>query len=88
MYIENALKVRNDLWRYIIGLIIIFIFTQLGSIPFVVAIFSKVGLDGASNLDQLAMMTVLGDSNLTLFYFLLLFWRKKTKSCAFKKKKI
>ncbi|MBT3442166.1 MAG: CPBP family intramembrane metalloprotease [Flavobacteriaceae bacterium] len=73
MYIENALKVKNDLWRYIIGFIIIFIFTQLGSIPFVIAIFSKVGLQVASNLDQLGMMTVLEDSNLTLFYFLLTF---------------
>ena len=73
MYIENALKVKNDLWRYIIGFIIIFIFTQLGSIPFVIAISSKVGLQVASNLDQLGMMTVLEDSNLTLFYFLLTF---------------
>lgn len=70
MFIENVLKVKNEGWRYFIGCIIIFFITQLGSIPFTVAIFSKIGADGASNLDIKNLMTVLDDSNLTLFYAL------------------
>ena len=71
MFIENVLKVKNEAWRYVIGFFIIFFITQLGSIPFTVAIFSKIGLDGGSNLDVKSMMTVLENSNLTLFYALL-----------------
>ena len=71
MFIENVLKVKNEAWRYVIGFFIIFLITQLGSIPFTIAIFSKIGLDGGSNLDVKSMMTVLENSNLTLFYALL-----------------
>lgn len=71
MFIENVLKVKNEAWRYVIGFFIIFFITQLGSIPFTIAIFSKIGLDGGSNLDVKSMMTVLENSNLTLFYALL-----------------
>ena len=71
MFIENVLKVKNEGWRYFIGCIIIFIITQIGSIPFLVAIFSKIGASGASNLDVKNMMTVLEHSNLTLFYVLI-----------------
>ena len=71
MSIENVLKVKNEAWRYVIGFFIIFFITQLGSIPFTIAIFSKIGLDGGSNLDVKSMMTVLENSNLTLFYVLL-----------------
>jgi len=73
MYIENVLKVKNDWWRYFIGCCVVFIATQIGSIPFIIAIFSKVGVEGSSQIDQSTMMTVLGDSNLTLFYFLIPF---------------
>jgi len=73
MYIENVLKVKNDSWRYFIGCCVVFIATQIGSIPFIIAIFSKVGIEGSSQIDQSTMMTVLGDSNLTLFYFLIPF---------------
>lgn len=71
MFIENVLKVKNEAWRYVIGFFIIFFITQLGSIPFTVAILSKIGLDGGSNVDVKSMMTVLENSNLTLFYALL-----------------
>ena len=71
MFIENVLKVKNEAWRYVIGFFIIFFITQLGSIPFTIAIFSKIGLDGGSNVDVKSMMTVLENSNLTLFYVLL-----------------
>ena len=74
MFIQNALKIKNNIWRYALGIFIIFIFTQIGSIPFVVAIFNKVGLEGAANLDPAKMMTILENSNLTFFYILLTFF--------------
>ena len=74
MFIQNALKVKNNIWRYVLGIFIIFIFTQIGSIPFVVAIFNKVGIEGAANLDPAKMMTILENSNLTFFYTLLTFF--------------
>ena len=74
MFIQNALKVKNNIWRYALGIFIIFIFTQIGSIPFIVAIFNKVGLEGAADLDPSKMMTILENSNLTFFYTLLTFF--------------
>ena len=74
MFIQNALKVKNNIWRYALGILIIFIFTQIGSIPFIIAIFNKVGLEGAANLDPSKMMTILENSNLTFFYTLLTFF--------------
>jgi len=74
MFIQNALKVKNNIWRYALGIFIIFIFTQIGSIPFVVAIFNKVGIEGAANLDPAKMMKILENSNLTFFYTLLTFF--------------
>ena len=74
MYIANALTIKNNFWRYVLGVFIIFIFTQIGSIPFIVAIFNKVGLEGAANLDASKMMTILENSNLTFFYTLLTFF--------------
>ena len=74
MFIQNALKVKNNIWRYALGIFIIFIFTQIGSIPFIIAIFNKVGLEGAANLDPSKMMKILENSNLTFFYTLLTFF--------------
>jgi membrane protease YdiL (CAAX protease family) len=74
MFIQNALKVKNNIWRYALGIFIIFIFTQIGSIPFIIAIFNKVGLEGAANLNPSKMMTILENSNLTFFYTLLTFF--------------
>ena len=48
MFIENALKVKNNLWRYALGLFIIFIFTQLGFIPFIYSVVQKVGFEAAA----------------------------------------
>jgi membrane protease YdiL (CAAX protease family) len=73
-FIENALTVKNNFWRYVLGIFIIFIFTQIGSIPFIVAIFNKVGLEGAADLDPSTMMTILENSNLTFFYTLFTFF--------------
>ena len=74
MFIENALKVKNNLWRYALGLFIIFIFTQLGAIPFTFSIFQKVGFEAAAKINPSNMMTLLENSNLTFFYLLLSFF--------------
>jgi len=74
MFLENALSIKNKLWRYALGLLIIFIFTQIGTIPFVVAIFQKVGLEGAAKISPSNMMTVLENSNLTFFLSFIIFF--------------
>jgi len=74
MFIQNALKVKNNIWRYALGIFIIFIFIQIGSIPFNIAIVNKVGLEVAAKLDPYKMMTILENSNLTFFYTLLTFF--------------
>ncbi|WP_378174373.1 lysostaphin resistance A-like protein [Aquimarina sp. SS2-1] len=42
MYIEEALKIKNDWWRYLLGLVIVFIGWQvIGVIPLIGVAFSK-----------------------------------------------
>lgn len=75
MYIQQAFKSLHEWWRYLIGVIVIIIASQLGSIPFLVAVFYKIWSTGgnmANIQDQNFLMTVL-DSNLTLFLMLLSF---------------
>ena len=74
MFIKNALNIKNSILRYALGIFVIFIFTQIGAIPFIVAIFNKVGVEGAAKLDPSNMMTILENSNLTFFYTLLSFF--------------
>lgn len=77
MFIAQAFKSLHDWWRYIIGVIIIFIASQLGSIPLVIAIAVKTFMSGGDvadlqNIDQTKLFTVL-NSNLTFFLLLLSF---------------
>ncbi|MEX0998306.1 MAG: CPBP family intramembrane glutamic endopeptidase [Flavobacteriaceae bacterium] len=77
MFIAQAFRSYHDWWRYAVGIIIVFVATQLGSIPFILAVVLKMMQDGGSindfnNLDMTSLMTVL-DSNLTLFLMLLSF---------------
>ncbi len=75
MYIQQAFKSLHEWWRYLVGFIVIFIASQLGTIPFFIAVFYKIYSDGgdlSSIQDQNVLMTVL-DSNLTLFLMLLSF---------------
>lgn len=75
MYIEQAFKSLHEWWRYLVGFIIIFLASQIGSIPLLIAVMVKVMGDGGdieSIQDPNVMMTVL-DSNLTLFLMLLSF---------------
>lgn len=77
MYIEQAFKYLHDWWRYLVGMVIIFLASQLGSIPFIVAVVVKKlslgeGLKSMENLDTESLMTTLS-SNLTLFLMLFSF---------------
>ena len=74
MYIKQAFKVEHDWWLYLVGVIIIFIGSQLGQIPFLIAIITKSIANGGdlSSLDYDAMMSIL-DLNLSLFLLLLSF---------------
>lgn len=75
MYIAQAFKSLHEWWRYAVGLVVVLIATQLGSIPFVAAVFMK-GMAQGESLEAISdsanMMTIL-DSNLTLFLMLLSF---------------
>lgn len=75
MYIQQAFKSLHEWWRYLVGFIIIFIASQIGTIPLIVAVALKVFTEGGdieSLQDQSVLMSVL-DSNLTLFLMLLSF---------------
>lgn len=74
MYIKQAFKVEHDWWLYLVGVILIFIGSQLGQIPFTIAVITKSIANGGdlSALDYNAMMSIL-DLNLSLFLLLLSF---------------
>ena len=74
MYIKQAFKIEHDWWLYLVGVLIIFIGSQLGQIPFLIAIITKSMANGGdlSSLDYDAMMSIL-DLNLSLFLLLLSF---------------
>ena len=75
MYIAQAFKSLHEWWRYLVGFLIIFIASQIGTIPLILAVALKVFSNGGDInelQDQNVLMTVL-DSNLTLFLMLLSF---------------
>jgi len=74
MYIEQAYKVLSDSWRYIVGILVVFVAWQFfGAIPLVAALFIKAdGLEVLAGSDMGAMAEILG-SNTFLFLMLLTF---------------
>ncbi len=74
MYIKQAFKFEHDWWLYLVGVLLIFIGSQLGQIPFLIAIITKSMANGGdlSSLDYDAIMSIL-DLNLSLFLLLLSF---------------
>lgn len=95
MYIGQAHKFKHDSWRYWLGIIVIFIIWQLGSIPLAIAVFAKVFQDGGDlntlGEDPNVLMQILSP-NLTLFLMLLAFavglggiwlWVKKVHEQSF-----
>lgn len=70
MFIKQAYNAKTEWWRYLIGIVIIFLAWQLfGALPFMAALFLEAGPE-VLNLTQEEMMKVL-ESNLS--FFLLLF---------------
>jgi len=74
MYIQQAFKSLHEWWRYLVGFIIIFVASQLGSIPLLIAVMFKKVSNGESvySIDENEILTTLS-SNLTLFLMLLSF---------------
>jgi len=75
MYISQAFKFKHDSWRYLVGILIIFTFSQLGSIPLLIIAGKKIVSEGGSFLDledPEILMSVL-ESNLSFFLILLSF---------------
>jgi CAAX protease family protein len=73
MYIKQAFNYLHDWWRYAIGVVLIFIASQIGTVPFILIAMFKVINEGGSMeelQDEQNLMTIL-DSNLTLFLMLL-----------------
>lgn len=75
MFIAQAFRYKHEWWQYLVGFLIIFVASQIGSIPFIGAAAFKIITEGgnfADLEDPNTLMTVL-DSNLTLFLMLLSF---------------
>ncbi|WP_298476324.1 CPBP family intramembrane glutamic endopeptidase [uncultured Maribacter sp.] len=73
MYIEQGYKAKEDFWRYIVGLVIIFVGWQIiGMIPLMIALVSKSESLITMPKDIGGMSSLLG-SNLFLFLMLLSF---------------
>ena len=75
MYLAQAFKFNHEWWRYAIGFIIIFLASQLGSLPLIGAVLFKIVSDGGnmSDIEDPAVLMTTLDSNLTLFLMLLSF---------------
>lgn len=76
MFIKQAYQFLHDSWRYLVGILVIFLVWQLGTIPLLVAALFKIMSEGGSLLDfqedPNQLMNVL-ESNTTLFLMLLSF---------------
>lgn len=76
MFIEQAFKAKTDWWRYLIGMIIVFIAWQIiGGIPLMAALILEMGPEIFTMTDSDDMMKVLQnlDSNVAFFLLLLMF---------------
>ena len=71
MFIEQALKFKNEWWRYIIGFVIIFLFWQLiGAIPLIIGMISQMDFSNLENLQSFEntndMFSMIGSKNTVL----------------------
>ncbi len=74
MYIEQAYKGLSDSWRYILGIIAVFIFWNfIGGIPLIAALIIKSGSFEAIGNGEIGGMAEILGSNSFLFYMLLTF---------------
>jgi membrane protease YdiL (CAAX protease family) len=74
MFIAQALKVKHEFWRYLVGSVIIIIAAFIGQVPLGVVIFFKGMSDGMdmSTLDEKSIYSML-EPNLFLFLMLISF---------------
>ena len=72
MFIEQGIKPENKFWKYLLGSLLIFIASQIGSLPLVIAVGIKSFKNGEmpTNTDDIIKML---DPNLSLFLMLLMF---------------
>ncbi len=73
MYIEGGYKGLSEPWRYILGILVVFIALQVGGIPLVAALLMKSdSLSAIASGDMGVMAEILG-ANTFLFFMLLTF---------------
>jgi hypothetical protein len=75
MFIEKAANAQNEVWRWLMGFVVIFAGCQIiGGLPLVIALGIKAVKDGDMSLikDETAMMTTFSP-NLTFFFLMLIF---------------
>lgn len=73
MFIEQGVKPENKFWKYLVGSLVVFIASQIGSVPLVIAVFYKSFTTGdtmPSTNDEIIKFL---EPNLSLFLTLLLF---------------
>lgn len=74
MYIEQAYKGLPDIWRYVLGIFVVFIFWQgIGAIPLIAALILKADNLGSLMTDNMAVLSEILGSNPLLFLMLLIF---------------
>lgn len=73
-YIQQAFKVQNEFWRYLVGSLIVFAAALIGQLPLTLVVFVKVISEGGNlmNINEQTMYSIL-DSNLFLFLMLISF---------------
>lgn len=74
-YINQALKGETQAWKYIIGIVVVFIGTLLFNVPYKLALDNKIASGNVviSKVQDLSYVMTLFDSNTTLFYLMLPF---------------
>lgn len=74
MYIEQAYKSRHEIWRYLLGILTVFIGWQVfGAVPLMAALFTKSNAMQILASGEMGLMSEALGSNLFLFLMLLTF---------------
>jgi hypothetical protein len=73
-FIKQAYNGKNEFWRYLIGSLIVFVFSVIGQMPFTIAVFAKAYSKGENlmGINESSMLSYL-ESNLSFFLILLSF---------------
>ena len=75
MFIEQAFKIKNDGWRYVVGFVVAFVGSQIvGAIPLGVAVLLKAMEDGSNiNVQDIGQVFSMFDRNVALVLVLIPF---------------